>query len=158
MAKEIQEVKKLEKDFEREAPLEFGVRHCVCVRETKQEARRAVEGWLSGSDIGNTATWADSVRLSESTSQSRINEMASRESLWLTDTIWMGVNKVRAGGATTFVGTPEMVANQFRRIHRRRRDAFHHARLALSGGSGDFRSRGIAAAQGRGKPVILPDP
>ena len=40
--------------------------------------------------------------------------MASRESLWLTDTIWMGVNKVRAGGATTFVGTPEMVANQFR--------------------------------------------
>ena len=73
-----------------------------------------MEGWLNDSDIGNTATWADSVRLSESTSQSRINEMASRESLWLTDTIWMGVNKVRAGGATTFVGTPQMVANQFR--------------------------------------------
>ena len=114
VAKEIQEVRKLEEEFERGAPLEFEVRHCVCVRETRQEARRAVEGWLNDSDIGNTATWADSVRLSESTSQSRINEMASRESLWLTDTIWMGVNKVRAGGATTFVGTPQMVANQFR--------------------------------------------
>ena len=113
--KEIQEVKKLENEFERKAPLQFGGAPfaSACGKQDKKRGAPWRVG-LNDSDIGNTATWADSVRLSESTSQSRINEMASRESLWLTDTIWMGVNKVRAGGATTFVGTPEMVANQFR--------------------------------------------
>lgn len=112
--RDVEEVRKLSEQFPRERPLEFGVRLCVCVRETRKEARRAAERLLEGSEIGNTATWSDSVRLSESTSQRRINEMASRESLWLTDTIWMGINRVRAGGATMFVGTPEMVANQIR--------------------------------------------
>ncbi|MBT5947344.1 MAG: LLM class flavin-dependent oxidoreductase [Nitrospinaceae bacterium] len=115
VAADIREVREMAETYPRDKPLEFGVRHCVCVRETKEEARRAAES-LAGEavDLANTSTWADSVRSAESTSQRRINEMASGESPWLTDTLYMGVNRVRAGGATMFVGTPEMVAAQFR--------------------------------------------
>jgi alkanesulfonate monooxygenase len=115
VAADIREVREMAEAYPRNKPLEFGVRHCVCVRETKEEARRAAES-LAGdaADLANTSTWADSVRSAESTSQRRINEMASGESPWLTDTLYMGVNRVRAGGATMFVGTPEMVAAQFR--------------------------------------------
>ncbi len=115
VAADIREVREISAGYPRERPLEFGLRHCVCVRETKEEARRAAESLAGDSaDLGNTPTWADSVRLSDSTSQSRINEMSSRASPWLTDTIYMGINRVRAGGATMFVGTPEMVAAQIR--------------------------------------------
>ncbi|MEK6710442.1 MAG: LLM class flavin-dependent oxidoreductase [Nitrospinota bacterium] len=115
VAKDIQEVRQMAEALPRERPLEFGVRHCLCVRESKEEARRAAEKMAEESEIGNTATWSDSVRTGESTSQRRINEMAKRNaSYWLTDTIYMGINKVRGGGATMFVGTPDMVARQIR--------------------------------------------
>lgn len=115
VAADIREVRELASQYPRERPLEFGIRLCQCVRETKEEARRAAEAMIADArDLANTPTWADSIRLSESTSQRRINEMSSRESYWLTGTLFMGVNRVRAGGATMFVGTPEMVANQFR--------------------------------------------
>lgn len=115
VAKDVEEVRGLAAEQPRRRPLEFGVRHCICVRETKEEARRAAERMIEGSELGNTATWADSVRTTESTSQRRINEMAARNpSYWLTETIWMGINKVRGGGATMFVGTPGMVARQIR--------------------------------------------
>ncbi|MBI3024301.1 MAG: LLM class flavin-dependent oxidoreductase [Candidatus Tectomicrobia bacterium] len=115
VAKDVEEVRGLAAEQPRRRPLEFGVRHCICVRETKEEARRTAERMIEGSDLGNTATWADSVRTTESTSQRRINEMAARNpSHWLTETIWMGINKVRGGGATMFVGTPGMVARQLR--------------------------------------------
>ena len=112
--KEIDETREISEEFPRERPLEFGVRHLVCVRETKEEARRAAEKVVEGSDLGNISHWADAVRKSKSVSQKRLNEMASRKSYWLTDTIWMGVNQVRAGASTMFVGTPDMVANQIK--------------------------------------------
>ena len=40
-----------------------------------------------------------------------MNELANQESLWITDTLWMGVNTVRAGAGATLVGTPQMIAN-----------------------------------------------
>ena len=117
VARDIQEVKKLTEEYPRERSLEFGIRHLVCVRETKEEARRAAEALIEQSDIGNTGTWADMKLRTESVGQQRINEMASRGDLWLTDTIWMGVNQVRAGAGTMFVGTPEMVANVIREYY-----------------------------------------
>ena len=46
----------------------------------------------------------------ESVGQKRINEMGNRDSLWITDTLWMGVNKVRGGAGASLVGTPDMIA------------------------------------------------
>ncbi len=40
--------------------------------------------------------------------------LVSRGGLWINDTIYMGVNRVRQGAGTMFVGTPETVANQIR--------------------------------------------
>ncbi|MEE9273779.1 MAG: LLM class flavin-dependent oxidoreductase [bacterium] len=110
VARDIEEVRRLAAQHPRERPLEFGIRHLVCVRETKEEARRAAEALVELSDIESTATWADMKLRTDSVGQRRINEMASGESLWVTDSIWMGVNQVRAGAGTMFVGTPETVA------------------------------------------------
>jgi len=114
VAKDVREVRRLAEGLPRERPLGFGIRHLVCVRETKEEARRAAESLIDKSDIEHTGTWADMKLRTESVGQQRVNEMASRGSLWLTDAIWMGVNQVRAGAGTMFVGTPQMVAGVIR--------------------------------------------
>ncbi len=46
----------------------------------------------------------------ESEGQRRMNELGGRDSLWITDTLWMGVNSVRAGAGAALVGTPDMIA------------------------------------------------
>ena len=117
VGKDIEEGKRESQAYERERPLSYGIRHLVCVRETKKEAVRAAEALIDKSDISNTGTWADMKNNTESTGQMRINEMGSRGSPWLTDTIWMGVNRVRAGAGTMFVGTPEMVAGVIREYY-----------------------------------------
>jgi alkanesulfonate monooxygenase len=115
VAKDVQEVTALAEQAGRENPLELGIRHLVCVRETKKEARRAAEEIVNRSHIqSNMKNWAEAVKQSDSVTQRRVTELASRGDLWLTDTIYMGVNQVRRGAGTMFVGTPEMVANQFR--------------------------------------------
>ena len=43
-----------------------------------------------------------------------MNELGGRDSLWITDTLWMGVNTVRAGAGATLVGTPDMIAAALR--------------------------------------------
>lgn len=110
IAGDVKDMKRRAAEFGREDALKFGVRmHIVC-RETKAEARRAAEAMIAGSDISNTGTWADMKNETESTGQMRVNELAKKDSLWITDTIWMGVNTVRAGAGMSLVGTPEMIA------------------------------------------------
>ena len=117
VGKDIEEGRRESQAYDRERPLSYGIRHLVCVRETRKEAVRAAEALIDKSDISNTGTWADMKNNTESTGQMRINEMGSRGNLWLTDTIWMGVNKVRGGAGTMFVGTPEMVAGVIREYY-----------------------------------------
>lgn len=115
VAKDVEEVSALASRLGRERPLEFGIRHLVCVRETKDEARRAAERIVSESNASaNFKNWAEAVKQSDSITQRRVTELAGRGDLWLTDTIYMGVNHVRRGAGTMFVGTPEMVGGQIR--------------------------------------------
>ncbi len=115
VAKDVKEVRELAGRSGREKPIEFGIRHLVCVRETKEEARRAAERIVSESDVGaNLKNWAEAVKQSDSVTQRRVTELAGRGDLWLTDTIYMGINHVRRGAGTMFVGTPDMVAGQIR--------------------------------------------
>lgn len=117
IASDIEEGRQESLNYNRDRPLEYGIRFLVCVRESKGEARRVAEAMIDKSAIDNTGTWADMKLRTESVGQKRINEMASRGNLWLTDTIWMGVNQVRAGAGTMFVGTPEMVADTIRQYY-----------------------------------------
>ncbi len=94
--------------------LRFGLRLHVLCRESKKEARRAAEALIADSAIENTRVWADQRNHSESEGQRRMNALSEGGSPWLTDTLWMGVNKVRSGAAATLVGTPEMVADALR--------------------------------------------
>ena len=94
--------------------LRFGLRLHVMCRETKREARRAAEALLEDSALENTRMWADQRNRSESEGQRRMNELYEGGSPWLTDTLWMGVNKVRSGAAAMLVGTPEMLAAALR--------------------------------------------
>ena len=114
---DIEEVTKLSEEYERHSPIEFGIRHLVCVRETKEEARKAAEALIDKSELKNTGFWFDMKNNTESVGQKRINEMGSRDNLWLTDTMWMGVNRVRGGAGTMFVGTPDMVASTIREYY-----------------------------------------
>ena len=113
-AQDAADMKKLAAEFGREEELRFGLRiHIVC-RETKEEARRTAEAMIEGSEIGNTKVCADMRNRTESEGQRRMNELGSRDSLWVTETMWMGVNAVRSGAGATLVGTPEMVAGALR--------------------------------------------
>jgi alkanesulfonate monooxygenase len=111
---DVADMKRRAAELGRENDLRFGLRiHIVC-RETKKEARRAAESLIEGSEIGNTRVWADMRNKTESEGQRRMNELGSRGSLWITETMWMGVNAVRSGAGATLVGTPEMVAGALR--------------------------------------------
>ncbi len=113
-AEDAADMKRRAAELGREDALRFGLRmHIVC-RETKKEARHVVESLIEGSAIGNTQVWADMRNQTESEGQRRMNELGSRESLWITETMWMGVNAVRSGAGATLVGTPEMVAGALR--------------------------------------------
>lgn len=100
--------------FGRADALRFGLRMHVLCRETKADARRAAEALLDGSSIENTNVWAEQRNYTESEGQRRMNELGSRGSLWVTETMWMGVNAVRAGAGATLVGTPDMIAGALR--------------------------------------------
>ncbi len=110
IAKDVIDMRGRAAEFGREKEIKFGVRMHVMCRDTKEEARRAAEALIEGSDIGNTGVWADMKNNTESTGQTRVNKLAQGESLWITDTLWMGVNTVRAGAGASLVGTPDMIA------------------------------------------------
>lgn len=114
IAGDVRDMRERAAAFGREETIQFGVRmHIVC-RESKAEARRAAQALIEGSDLSNVQAWADMKTRTESTGQTRVNELARRASLWVTDTMWMGVNTVRAGAGASLVGTPEMVAKALR--------------------------------------------
>jgi alkanesulfonate monooxygenase len=110
IAKDVLDMQKRAAECERQDEIRFGVRMHVVCRETKDEARRRANAIVEGSDISNTGTWADMKKNTESAGQMRVNELGSRDSLWITDTLWMGVNTVRGGAGASLVGTPEMIA------------------------------------------------
>lgn len=114
VVEDVADMRCLASEFGREDVLRFGLRMHVVCRETKAEARRVAEGLIDGSDIGHIQVWSDMRNKTESEGQRRMNEMGSRESLWITDTLWMGVNSVRAGAGATLVGTPDMIAGALR--------------------------------------------
>ncbi|MBI3024571.1 MAG: LLM class flavin-dependent oxidoreductase [Candidatus Tectomicrobia bacterium] len=97
-------------EFGREKDIRFGIRIHIVRRETREEARRAAEAMIEGSDISNTGVWADMRNRTGSAGQMRVNELARRGSLWVTDILWMGVNTVRAGAGASLVGTPDTIA------------------------------------------------
>ncbi len=111
IAKDVIDMKQRAAEFGRENQIKFGIRMHVICRETRAEARKTAEALLKGSDLSNTGAWADMRNKTESAGQSRINELAGRGSLWITDTLWMGVNTVRAGAGASLVGTPDMIAS-----------------------------------------------
>ncbi len=111
IAKDVVDMKRRAAEYGREKEIKMGVRmHIVC-RDTKEEAHRAAEALIEGSELSNTGTWADMKNNTDSVGQQRVNDLAAGESLWVTDTLWMGVNRVRAGAGASLVGTPDMVAD-----------------------------------------------
>ncbi len=114
IAKDVRDMRERAAAFGREDAIKFGVRMHVVCRESKAEARKAAEALIEGSDLSNVQAWIDMKTRTESTGQTRVNELAQGESLWITDTMWMGVNTVRAGAGASLVGTPEMIAKALR--------------------------------------------
>jgi alkanesulfonate monooxygenase len=113
-AQDALDMKQRAAEFGREDEITLGLRMHVVCRETKEEARRAAEAMLERTDISNIQVWADMRNKTESEGQRRMNALGARASFWVTDTLWMGVNAVRAGAGATLVGTPEMIANALR--------------------------------------------
>ena len=110
IAKDVIDMRERAAELGRERDLKMGARFHIVCRDTKEEARRAAEALIEGSEISNTGTWADMKNNTDSVGQMRVNKLAQGDSLWITDTLWMGVNRVRAGAGASLVGTPEMVA------------------------------------------------
>lgn len=111
MARDIADMKRRAAEFGRGEDFRCGARMHVLCRETKAEARKAAEALVEGSALENTHVWEDMRNRTESVGQRRMNELGARSDLWLTDTLWMGVNLVRSGAGATLVGTPDMIAS-----------------------------------------------
>ena len=77
-----------------------------------------------------------------------MNELYEGGSPWLTDTLWMGVNKVRSGAAAMLVGTPDMLADALKEYVDLGVRNFILSGWAASRRSRDFRARGDAAPRG----------
>ncbi|MFP6890418.1 MAG: LLM class flavin-dependent oxidoreductase [Nitrospinota bacterium] len=110
IADDVANMKRRTAELGRENEIKMGIRLHVLCRDTKEEARRDADALIEGSDIANTGTWADMKNNTESVGQMRVNDLAGGKSLWITDTLWMGVNRVRAGAGASLVGTPDMIA------------------------------------------------
>jgi alkanesulfonate monooxygenase len=110
IAGDVADMKRRAAELGRENEIKMGIRLHVLCRDTKEEARRDADALIEGSDLANTGTWADMKNNTESVGQMRVNDLAGGKSLWITDTLWMGVNRVRAGAGASLVGTPDMIA------------------------------------------------
>jgi len=89
--------------------IEAGVRVCLIVRPTRDEALEAAQALLAGNDHGRKlAGGREFFAKTDSVSFKNAYQLGGTE--WLTPTLWTGAVRVQGPTAITLVGSPEEVA------------------------------------------------
>jgi alkanesulfonate monooxygenase len=94
----------------------FGIRLHIIVRETEREAWDAANDLIKYLDDATIASAQKAFAETQAVGQKRMASLhnGSRESLEVSPNLWSGVGLVRGGAGTSFVGSPEIIAE---RIH-----------------------------------------
>ena len=97
-----------------EAPLRYGLRCHVIVRETEQEAWAAADRLISRIDPAVRQRFIETSGVVDSEGQRRQLALASSASLVVEPHLWAGVGLARSGVGVAIVGDPRQVADKLR--------------------------------------------
>ena len=97
-----------------DAPLRYGLRCHVLVRETEEEAWHAADRLISRIDPGVRKKFVEATMSVDSEGQRRQVALASSGSLVVEENLWAGVGLARSGVGVAIVGNPTQVANKLR--------------------------------------------
>jgi alkanesulfonate monooxygenase len=90
--------------------IEAGVRVCLIVRPTREEALESAQALVTGNDHGRKlAGGRDFFAKTDSVSFKKAYQMGDNE--WLTPTLWTGAVRIQGPTAIALVGSPEEVAS-----------------------------------------------
>ncbi len=97
-----------------DAPLQYGLRCHVLVRETEDEAWQAAERLISRIDPEVRRRFIETTAVVDSEGQRRQLELAASASLVVEPHLWAGVGLARSGVGVAIVGDPGQVAAKLR--------------------------------------------
>lgn len=99
-----------------DAPLQYGIRLHVIVRETEEEAWAAADRLIAHLDDDTIAQAQKIFARMDSAGQARMSALhqGSRDNLRIAPNLWAGVGLVRGGAGTALVGNPQQVAERIR--------------------------------------------
>jgi alkanesulfonate monooxygenase len=97
-----------------DAPVRYGLRCHVLVRETEDEAWKAAERLISRIDPEVRRKFIETTAVVDSEGQRRQLELAASSSLIIEENLWAGVGLARSGVGVAIVGSPEQVAAKLR--------------------------------------------
>jgi alkanesulfonate monooxygenase len=97
-----------------DAPLRYGLRCHVLVRETEEEAWRAADRLISRIDPAVRKKFIEATMSVDSEGQRRQVALASSGSLLVEQNLWAGVGLARSGVGVAIVGSPTQVADKLR--------------------------------------------
>jgi alkanesulfonate monooxygenase len=90
--------------------IEAGVRVCLIVRPTREEALESAQALVTGNDHGRKlAGGRDFLAKTDSVSFKKAYQLGDKE--WLTPTLWTGAVRIQGPTAIALVGSPEEVAS-----------------------------------------------
>jgi alkanesulfonate monooxygenase len=96
------------------APLRYGLRCHVVVRETEAEAWAAADRLISRIDPAVRGRFIETTATVDSEGQRRQLALSSSESLVVEPHLWAGVGLARSGVGVAIVGDPQQVADKLR--------------------------------------------
>jgi alkanesulfonate monooxygenase len=96
------------------APLRYGLRCHVVVRETEDEAWKAADRLISRIDPDVRRRFVETTAVVDSEGQRRQLELAASQSLVVEQNLWSGVGLARSGVGVAIVGDPAQVAAKLR--------------------------------------------
>ncbi len=97
-----------------DAPVRYGLRCHVVVRETEEEAWKAAERLISRIDPEVRRKFIETTAVVDSEGQRRQLELAASASLIVEENLWSGVGLARSGVGVAIVGSPAQVAAKLR--------------------------------------------
>jgi len=97
-----------------DAPLRYGLRCHVLVRETEEEAWKAADRLISRIDPEVRRKFIETTAVVDSEGQRRQLALSASSSLVVEPNLWAGVGLARSGVGVAIVGNPEQVAAKLR--------------------------------------------
>ena len=123
---QLERIRALAADTEREHELRFGIRLHVVARDTSEQAWEAADALIADADDEAIAQAQRKLPHGTAVGQQRMQELhgGSRDNLEIYPNLWAGVGLLRGGAGTALVGSHEQVADRIAEYHQLGIDEF----------------------------------